>query len=68
MTKHTTSGSSTDGSFVHRRQPIEDLDRRWNRNGEGQCTKNDGRHVRHPAGEHVMPPDQEAEQAIAIDE
>ena len=45
--------------MVHRTQPIEDLDRRWDRNGKCQRAEDDGCHIGHAGGEHVVAPDEE---------
>ena len=50
-----------DRALVHRRRPVEDLDRRGNRDQEAQ-DREDQRRVDRLAGhEHVVAPDQEAE-------
>ena len=49
-------------AFVHSCQPIENFDRRRNRYRKRQSAKDDGRHLGHTAGKHVVSPDQETEQ------
>ncbi len=50
-----------DRALVHRGQPVEDLDRRGNRDAEGQEAEDHVGQGRLAAGEHVVAPDQEAD-------
>jgi len=52
--------------FVHRGQPIEDLDGRRDRHTECEHAENHAGQDRLPAGEHVVSPNQEAQKAMAM--
>ncbi len=52
----------TDRPLVHRGHPVEHLDRRRNRNRKRQRAEDDRRQRTHPGREHVVAPDQEAQQ------
>src|SRR5687768_8607365 len=49
-------------ALVHRGQPIEDLDGRWYGDSEGDGREDEARELRLAAREHVVAPNQKAQQ------